>query len=385
MSTYISSSANRFYTALESAYGSVGSITATNRIPAIKLGIQQQVATGTRRDKTGSRTFAGVPAGVRRRTDFDLETYLTSWDKTTAGPGYGALFQAALGGSPVKFGGGTAASSTATGRLGFGAPHGLAAGQALCFGGEIRFVTAIVDAQTVQLNAPFTVLPAAGAAVTAAVTYTLATQLPSASIFDYWSPATAVQRLLSGAGVDQMDIVVDGDYHQFHFKGVAQDLLDSASFEAVATAKFSGGAGGGGVRLLDRAREHGAGVAGDGAIAVLHDHGRDDHIEERTGHAGPGIRIERGVLRSAGDFTGRAHGDGGVRPLRARRRCHNGTVPGGAAAIANQRDVPTGGDGRAVDGRVSEERGAGSAGVRRWAEPAAVAIPGIAGTRDRGR
>ena len=235
MSTYISSSANRFYTALESAYGSVGSITATNRIPAVKLGIQQQVATGTRRDKTGSRTFAGVPAGVRRRTDFDLETYLTSWDKTTAGPGYGALFQAALGGSPVKFGGGTAASSTATGRLGFGAPHGLAAGQALCFGGEIRFVAAIVDAQTGQLNAPFTVLPAAGAAVTAAVTYTLATQLPSVSIFDYWSPATAVQRLLSGAGVDQMDIVVDGDYHQFHFKGVAQDLLDSASFEAGAS------------------------------------------------------------------------------------------------------------------------------------------------------
>jgi hypothetical protein len=235
MSTYISSSANRFYTALESAYGSVGSITATNRIPAIKLGIQQQVATGTRRDKTGSRTFAGVPSGVRRRTDFDLETYLTSWDKTTAGPGYGALFQAALGGSPVKFGGGTAASSTATGRLGFGAAHGLAAGQALCFGGEIRFVAAIVDAQTVQLNAPFTVLPAAGAAVTAAVTYTLATQLPSVSIFDYWSPATAVQRLLSGAGVDQMDIVVDGDYHQFHFKGVAKDLVDSASFEAGAS------------------------------------------------------------------------------------------------------------------------------------------------------
>ena len=39
MSTYISSSANRFYTALESAYGSVGSITAANRIPAVKLGI----------------------------------------------------------------------------------------------------------------------------------------------------------------------------------------------------------------------------------------------------------------------------------------------------------------------------------------------------------
>src|ERR1019366_4521501 len=211
MSTYISSNANRFYTALESGYGEVGSITATNRIPAVKLGIQQQVETGTRRDKTGSRTFAGVPAGVRRRTDFDLQTYLTSWDKTTAGPGYGPLFQAAMGGSPARFGGGTVATSTAAGRMGFGAPHGLTAGQAGgSGGGEIRLVAAIVDAQTGQLNAPFLVLPATGAAVTATVTSALATQLPSVSIFDYWTPATAVQRLLCGAGVGPMDIVVDG-------------------------------------------------------------------------------------------------------------------------------------------------------------------------------
>src|ERR1019366_2466723 len=209
MSTYISSNANRFYTALESGYGEVGSITATNRIPAVKLGIQQQVETGTRRDKTGSRTFAG-------------------------GPGYGPLFEAALGGSPARFGGGTVASSTAEGRLGFGGAHGLAAGQAVCYGGEIRFVAAIVDGQTVQLNAPFLVLPAAGAAITATVTYAPATELKSVSIFDYWSPATAVQRLLCGAGVDQMEILVNGDYHEFHFKGVAKDVMDSASFEAGA-------------------------------------------------------------------------------------------------------------------------------------------------------
>jgi hypothetical protein len=232
MSSYISSNANRFYAALENAYGKVESITATNRIPAVKLGIQQQVETGTRRDKTGSRTFAGVPAGVRRRTNFDLQTYLTSWDKTTAGPGYGPLVEAAMGGTPVRFGGGIAASSTETGRLGFGAPHGLAPGQAVCSGGEIRFAAAIVDAQTVQLNAPFLSTPAAGAAITAAVTYALATELKSVSIFDYWAPATAVQRLLYGAGVDELDILVNGDYHEFHFKGLAKDLLDSASFDA---------------------------------------------------------------------------------------------------------------------------------------------------------
>ena len=234
MSSYISSNANRFYTALESSYGRVESITAANRIPAVKLGIQQKVETGTRRDKTGSRTFAGVPAGVRRRTTFDLQTYLTSWDKATAGPGYGPLFEAAMGSSPLRFGGGTVASSTTTGRLGFGGPHGLTAGQAVCSGGEIRFVAAIVDAQTVQLNAPFLTLPAAGVSISATVTYAPTTELKSVSIFDYWSPTTAVQRVLYGTGVDQMEILVNGDYHEFHFSGMAKDVIDSSSFETGA-------------------------------------------------------------------------------------------------------------------------------------------------------
>ena len=105
-----------------------------------------------------------------------------------------------MGASPVRFGGGTVASSTTAGRLGFGAPHGLTAGQAVCSGGEIRFVAAIVDAQTVQLNAPFLALPEAGASITATVTYAPATELKSVSIFDYWSPTTAVQRVLYGPG-----------------------------------------------------------------------------------------------------------------------------------------------------------------------------------------
>ncbi len=234
MSSYISSNANRFYTALESTYGNVGSIAAVNRIPAVKLGVKQQTAMGTRRDKTGSRTFAGTPAGVRRRTDFELQTYLTSWDKTSAGPGYGPLFQAALGAAPVRFAGGTVASITSGGRLGFAAAHGLGSGQAVSFGGQVRFVAAIVDAHTVQLNAPFTTAPAVGAAITATVTYSPATSLPSVSLFDYWTPSTAVQRLLTGAGVDQMDILVNGDYHEIHFSGLANDLIDSASFESGA-------------------------------------------------------------------------------------------------------------------------------------------------------
>src|SRR5215472_17978518 len=108
---YILSNSNRFYTALESAYGAVAEISAANRIPAVKLGVQQQLETPARRDKTGSRTFPGMPQGGRLRTKFQLQTYLTSWQKANAGPAYGPLFQSALGGMPTQYPGGTVASA----------------------------------------------------------------------------------------------------------------------------------------------------------------------------------------------------------------------------------------------------------------------------------
>jgi hypothetical protein len=234
MASYISSNANRFYTALEDAYGQAAAIQAKHRIPAVKLAVRQQIETATRKDKTGSRTFGGAPYGGRRRTDFELRTYLTNWQKSTGDPGYGPLFQAALGGAPLRFGGSVVSSATADGHLAFSGAHGLSAGQAVGYAGEIRFASAIVDSSTVQLNAPFTVTPAGGEPITSAITYLPATELPSASIFDYWSPGTAVQRLLCGAAIDQMDIQINGDYHEFHFSGQAQDVVDSSSFTAGA-------------------------------------------------------------------------------------------------------------------------------------------------------
>lgn len=230
MASYISSNANRFYTGLETTYGVVPTITAANRIPALKLMVQQELEVAQRKDKTGSRTFVGLPTGGRRRTNFELQTHLTT--RQTGAPAYGPLFQSALGAAPMLYAGGTVSSADATGKLKFSTPHGLVAGQAVYFGEDVRFVAAIVDANTVQLNAPFTVIPSAGASIGPTVTYVPATEIPSVSIFDYWTPSTAVQRVLAGAAVDQLDILVNGDYHEFHFRGVAQDVLDSSSFSA---------------------------------------------------------------------------------------------------------------------------------------------------------
>jgi hypothetical protein len=230
MPVYISSNANRFYCATEVAYGQVPPITSDNRIPALKLSAKQQLEVTSRKDKTGSRTFAGLPPGGRRRTTFQMNTLLTTWAGGPSSPSYGPLFQAALGsGALISAGGALGASSTSS-TLAFAAPHGLIAGQAIAYLGEIRFVTAVVDLFSVQLNAPLSAAPVSGSSTGPTATYFPSTDLPTATIFDYWAPTSAVHRILCGAAVDQMSVKVNGDFHEFAFNGVAQELVDSTSF-----------------------------------------------------------------------------------------------------------------------------------------------------------
>jgi hypothetical protein len=112
----------------------------------------------------------------------------------------------------------------------FTGPHGLSVGQGLVCGGEIRFVSAVVDSSTVRVSAPFSFIPVAGSPIGRTATYMPSDKLSSVSLFDYWSPATAVQRVLFGAAVDSMRIKVNADYHEFEFRGPAKDMIDSVSF-----------------------------------------------------------------------------------------------------------------------------------------------------------
>lgn len=231
MSCYVSSNDNRFYVAGETAYGAVASIEARHRVPALRLRARQSADRVQRRDKTGSRTFAGLPPGVRKSTNFEMATYLTSWGDQSREPGYGPLFRAALGGTGKLF-----AATTVVGVVGlniqFSTAHNMSVGQAITIGNEMRFVIAIVNSTTVQVNAPFTGSLVSGTTVGATMSYAPATDLASASLYDYWSPATTVHRIVTGAAVDQMRVKVNADFHEFEFRGPAKDILDSASFES---------------------------------------------------------------------------------------------------------------------------------------------------------
>jgi len=229
MSCYISSNNNRFYVALESQYGQVAAITEANRIPAVKLGVKQVPDVPGRRDKTGSRTFAGLPNRIRKNTSFKLNTFMTQWSGAGE-PGHGPLFQAALGAAPLHFAGGTVASVTGQTQIAFSGAHGLAEGQAIAIEGEIRFVSNVVSGTAVVVNAPFSTPPVNGSVATGTVTYALATDVGSASVYDYWDPDTVVQRIINGAAMNSMKIKVNGDYHEFEFAGPSRDVIDSAAF-----------------------------------------------------------------------------------------------------------------------------------------------------------
>lgn len=229
MGNYISSNANRFYVAVEQAYGQAASIGAQNRFPAIQLQAEQVLQYGRRQDKTGSRTFLGAPKTAKRQTAFQVRTYLTSWSGQGQ-PSYGPLFQAALGAQPTLSSGLTVASVPSSMQITFAAPHGLMAGSAVAYGDEIRVVASVPSAEEIAINAPFLGQIGANALLAPTVSYGLSTSLPSVTLYDYWDPAAAVSRLVAGAGVDTLEVSINGDYHEFVFSGPACDLLDSSSF-----------------------------------------------------------------------------------------------------------------------------------------------------------
>jgi hypothetical protein len=154
---------------------------------------------------------------------------MTGWSDQLSDPAHGPLFASAMGGEVSRFAGAAVVAADG-GRITFAAEHGLSLQQAVAWLGEIRFVSAILSGTEVQLNAPFTAVIEAGNELQAAITYKLGALPKSATVYDHWGPAEAVQRLLPGAIVDELKIRINGDFHEFEFAGPAADLIDSVSF-----------------------------------------------------------------------------------------------------------------------------------------------------------
>src|SRR5579859_7486170 len=131
---YISADLHRQFVALESSFGVVPAFTAAGAFPALTLDLELQQEYLERKDFTGSRSFSGVFAGGRRQGRFQTEAYLIP--SANLAP----FFQAACGETPRTFAGGQVTAGSSASTLVFAAAHGLTVGQAVGYGGELRFV-----------------------------------------------------------------------------------------------------------------------------------------------------------------------------------------------------------------------------------------------------
>ncbi|MEI9814973.1 MAG: hypothetical protein WDO18_21050 [Acidobacteriota bacterium] len=232
MSCYISSNNNRVFVALETTYGAVGAITGANRIPLLKLGAKQVPEHTGRRDKTGSRTFPGLPNRVRKDTTFRFEHTDDGVGECSRGSAAWAVVSGGVGrvAADIRGRDGGECTDDHADRVQCGARVGGGTRRDVRRRDAIRHGGSEFDDGGNQC-AVHGRRRSRGSVLGATVTYPVATDLAGVSVFDFWDPAEAVQRILNGSAMDLMKVKVNGDLHEFEFSGPARDLLDSASFE----------------------------------------------------------------------------------------------------------------------------------------------------------
>lgn len=230
MSSFISSHDNRHYVLRESSLGTIGSVASSDRIVLNSMKVQRDFFQPVRKDKTGSRSVSTTTSALRRATQFITTAYITSNPTHPTLPTISRFVDAAMGGGILSFTSGTVDSLISSSTIRLQAPHGLVKGQGIAFGGELSFVKGVVDSHTIELSKPFTLAVGPGAQLTACNTNLLGDSLGSLTLFDYWSTAVGADRVIRGATVDRWRILVNGDFHEFEFRGPAVDWVDAGTF-----------------------------------------------------------------------------------------------------------------------------------------------------------
>lgn len=236
MGCYINSTNERLYGALETEFGTAVNLTAQDRLSFRSLKLKEETIRASRRDKTGSRTRFAPHPEIRTENTFDLVCYFPGRDPANPTDAMTNLVESALGGERRPAGGLTVSATSANpAGLTFAAPHGLATGQGLRFGGQLRFVRAVPDANSVLLSAPFDNGITAGSALGISATLFPGEKPRSITLGNYWTPNGSLDRILAGSVIDEMEIALNSDFHGVRFRGVTREVASASSFAAGST------------------------------------------------------------------------------------------------------------------------------------------------------
>lgn len=232
MGCYINSTNERLYGALETGFGAATTLTPQDRLSFRSLKLREESVRATRKDKTGSRTRFAPHPEVRRESTFDLQCYFPGREPANPVDAMTNLVESALGGDRRTATGlaVSGVSSTPPG-LTFGAPHGLAEGQGLRFGGQLRFVKAVPDAHSVTLSAPFDNGIQAGSMLGVSATIFPGETPRSLTLGNYWTPGGGLDRILAGSVIDEMEIALNSDFHGARFRGITREVVSASAFD----------------------------------------------------------------------------------------------------------------------------------------------------------
>jgi hypothetical protein len=233
-SEYIATHSNRVYLKSEIDHPELNEMSEAQIAPVTSLRVSTKRKQLFRQDKTGYRSETPVLGPQRELIEVAMNLYGTGWDggstKTPISPVLESGFCAA-----TRVGQSFGVAAVTGSNVTFDSDTNLAPGDALVFGQEMRFVAALAGPRDVTLNAPFTLEPSAGATLQGSAGLNAGDSLRTVSALDTWSPAPAVQRLLTGLVADKLTIEINNDFLEIGMKGYAQNLFDSVS--------GSGGAG----------------------------------------------------------------------------------------------------------------------------------------------
>ncbi|MCW5963464.1 MAG: hypothetical protein KIT83_05450 [Bryobacterales bacterium] len=240
MSCFINATNERLYGATEQQYGQARALSGSDRLSFRQLKVSERSRHAERRDKTGSRTRFAPHPEVRTDNRFELDCYFATRDPQTPTDGVANLVEAALGGERLTGNGLTVSEVSVNGQtVAFNAAHGLKAGQAVRFQGQLRFVKSVVNTTTITLSAPLGAGVQAGSVTGKTVSMWPGDKPKPLTMGNYWTPAGTLDRVLAGCVVNEMVVVLNSDFHGASFRGTVREVASVTGFAPGSTGLTS--------------------------------------------------------------------------------------------------------------------------------------------------
>lgn len=203
-------------------------------IEAIEVNVNRKQLFRT--DKTGFRSRTAIAGPQREEIQVKFNANATGWTDRSGGPVLSPVLESALA-SRRKTGKIHTVDAVNANTISVQSESQLLVGSGLSFGDEIRFVKSILNERTFELSSAFTAPLSAGSMLLGCCDFRPGSEVQTFGIFEFWRPATAVQRALNGVCADRTTIEINSDFVSMSVVAFAKSMADSVSANTV-TAPF---------------------------------------------------------------------------------------------------------------------------------------------------